>query len=219
MSDELYLQISLIQHYLFCKRQFALMHLEDIWAENVDTIKGHNMHERVHDNQFTEKRGNKILSRGIPINSHELKINGVTDMVEFIKSDDGVEIKGFEGKYIPYLIEYKKGRPKKDNTDIMQLIAQAYCLEEMYNIKIPESAIYYKQINRRQKIQITDQLRKELKDTISDIYKLIDSGKTPKAELRNNCNKCSLYSDCWPRLTNRKKSVRNYLREHLEVDI
>lgn len=211
--------INLIQHYLFCERQWALMVLEDTWSENADTIKGHDLHDKAHDINFTEKRGNKIITRGLPIYSRELGIHGVTDVVEYHKDPEGIKLVSFEGNYTPYIVEYKKGKPKLGNEDIMQLVAQVICIEEMHDIKIRESAIYYKQINKRLIVEISEDLRFKLKNIITNMRELFLNTNTPKAKKRKKCNKCSLIEFCWPRLTTHKRSVVNYIEEHIEVII
>lgn len=212
-----FIAINLIQHFIFCKRQWALMVLEDRWAENIDTIKGNDIHDKAHNISFTEKRGDRLITRGLPIISYELGIIGKTDVVEYHKNEQGIELKNYEGKYIPYSIEYKKGKPKKGSEDIMQLVAQVMCLEEMHGITILESAIYYKQTNKRFVIEITKELRDKLKSLLKDMKSLQEISTTPKAEKNRNCKRCSLIEYCWPRLTTHKRSVSNYIKEHVEV--
>ncbi len=211
--------INLIQHFMFCKRQWALMELENVWIENADTIIGHDVHDKAHDMSFTEKRGDKIITRSLPIVSYNLGLNGVTDIVEYNKDNEGITIQGFEGRYRPYLVEYKKGKPKKGKEDIMQLVAQVVCIEEMHNTKIYESAIYYKKTNKRFVVEITDELRTELKNIIDEMKQIFESTETPKAERKSKCNKCSLFEACWPRLTTHKKSVINYIKKYIEDEI
>ena len=133
LSTDDYLQISGIKHFRFCRRRWALVHIEQQWDENALTVSGHLMHERVHDDGFTEKRGRIILSRGMPVRSDRLGITGVCDMVELIRDDEnGISIHGREGKYLVNPVEYKHGKP--DDADLWQLCAQVICLEEMNSL-------------------------------------------------------------------------------------
>src|SRR5690625_3871437 len=126
-----YLMLSGIQHFMFCKRQWALIHIEQQWEENVRTIEGQLLHEKAVKPFIREKRKDKIIVRGMPVQSKDLKINGICDVVEFIQDSKGVEIVGEQGKYIPIPIEYKRGKPNRDETDLVQLDYQAISLEEM----------------------------------------------------------------------------------------
>lgn len=215
MKEDNYFQLNTIQHYVYCRRQWGLMEIEDSWAENADTRIGHYLHEKADDITFTEKRGNRIIVRAMPIVSHSLSFVGVADVVEFIENDQGVPIHNYKGFYKPYVVEYKKGKPKIDNSDISQLVAQVICVEEMFNIQISESAIYYKQINKRIKVQVTEDLKKQVKDIANDMKLLYESRLTPKAKIGKNCKRCSLINHCLPRLTHHKKSVVNYVNKHI----
>src|SRR5699024_3589629 len=130
VEDE-YLMLSGIQHFQFCKRQWALIHIEQQGEENVRTVEGQYLHQKADQPCIREKRRNILIVRAMPIKSKRLKISGICDVVEFVEDDKGVEISGDEGKYVPYPIEYKRGKPKKNDSDILQLTAQAICLEEM----------------------------------------------------------------------------------------
>ncbi|MEG1107116.1 MAG: Dna2/Cas4 domain-containing protein, partial [Eubacterium sp.] len=125
-DEEDYLMLSGIQHFEFCRRQWALIHIEQQWEENLRTVEGNIMHEKAHDGLFTEKRKNIIVTRGMRVFSKTLGISGICDVVEFHRDDlIGVEIFGREGKYCIYPIEYKRGEPKENDADILQLTAQA----------------------------------------------------------------------------------------------
>ena len=129
--EEDYLQLAGLQHFTFCRRQWALVHIEQQWEENVLTVKGNLFHEKVHDGYSTEKRKNVIISRGMPIHSRTLGISGACDVVEFVRAEGGISLPGREGKYILYPIEYKRGRPKVTDEDRMQLTAQTICGVDM----------------------------------------------------------------------------------------
>ena len=124
-NEDDYLMLSGIQHFQFCKRQWALIHIEQQWEENVQTIEGQYIHTKVDEPFIREKRGNKVIVRALPIKSNKLKISGICDVVEFIKDSNGVEVPELEGQFLAYPVEYKRGKPKKDDSDILQLTAQA----------------------------------------------------------------------------------------------
>jgi len=127
-ENDNFLMISGIQNFAYCKRRWALVHIEGMWSENALTLEGQFMHERVHDNEFTQMRGSKILSRGMAVSSKELGINGICDMVELYPDDNGINIFGADGKYRVYPVEYKHGHPNSDHTDELQL---CFCLSEI----------------------------------------------------------------------------------------
>ena len=142
-KEEDYLQLSGIQHFAFCRRQWALAYIELQWQENVRTVEGKLLHEVAHDASVKEKRGSLIVVRAMPVHSRELGISGECDVVEFYKAEDGVPISGREGKYRVIPVEYKRGKPKTDDVDALQVAAQALCLEEMLCCDIPYGYIYY----------------------------------------------------------------------------
>ena len=131
-----YRMISEIQHFAFCRRQWALIHLEQQWAENLLTTEGMLMHKRVHDENLSELRKDKLVIRGMRVVSHVLGCSGICDAVEFIRSEDGISLRGREGRWLVRPVEYKRGKPKKGQEDELQLCAQAMCLEEMLCCKI-----------------------------------------------------------------------------------
>ena len=131
-TEDDYLMISGIQHFKFCRRQWALIHIEQQWAENEHTAVGKLMHEKVHDPYLREKRKGVIIARALPISSRELGISGECDVVEFHKCEEGVTLYGHRGLYSIYPIEYKKGKSKPTDEDRLQLAAQVLCLEEMF---------------------------------------------------------------------------------------
>ena len=145
-EEDDFLQLSGIQHYKFCKRQWALIHIENQWSDNVRTAEGRFMHENAHDVKFTEKRKNIIVSRSMPVQSRTMGISGECDIVEFIRDDEnGISLNGREGKYIICPVEYKHGAPKDGDEDIFQLVAQAICLEEMFCTDVYTGYLYYGQ--------------------------------------------------------------------------
>lgn len=200
-EDSDFLMISGLSHFQFCRRQWALIHVEQLWQENVLTLEGQYLHERVHDSSFTEARGAVLLSRGMPVRSSALKITGVCDMVELYQDPDGVPIQGREGRWRLYPIEYKHGASDNQASAALQVCAQAMCLEEMFVTHIPEAALYFAKIKRRHRIPLTDELRQKVIDSITEMHQLLQKGYTPKAKLKKQCKSCSLALLCQPELT------------------
>jgi CRISPR-associated exonuclease Cas4 len=197
------LSISGLQHILYCKRQCALIHIEQLWTDNYFTAKGILMHEKVHEEKIERKKG-VIIERDIYIKSYELGLVGKSDVVEFHKSGT---------KLIPYPVEYKSGKAKNDNTDKVQLCAQAMCLEEMMKISIPQGAIFYGKTRNRLNVEFDKNLREETIRLSKDFHSLIDSGETPKPEYSKKCDNCSFQEICLPRITGKNSTVKKYLRD------
>ena len=138
------LMISGLQHFRFCRRQWALIHIEQQWAENLRTVEGTLLHERAHNEQLRESRGDLLIVRGLRVQSLTLGLTGQCDVVEFRRDDTrGVTLCGKEGAWLPYPVEYKHGAAKQDGSDALQLCAQAMCLEEMLVCEIPSGALFY----------------------------------------------------------------------------
>lgn len=213
--EEEYLDLNSIQHYSYCKRQWGLMYIDDIWEENLDTRIGHYIHEKVDNFQYREKRGNKVIERSIPIISHSLQLYGLTDVVEFYKNKDGIKIYNYSGTYSITPVEYKKGTPKDGNHDLMQLVAQVICLEEMFHTKIDHGYLYYKKKNERYFVPITEELRLELRENVENMYQYLDNKTIPQAIEDVHCSRCSLKEHCFPKLIKRKKNVHRYITEQL----
>jgi CRISPR-associated exonuclease Cas4 len=214
-NEEDYLQLSGLQHFLFCRRQWALIHLEQQWAENYRTTDGELMHKRAHDAQQRERRGDVLTVRGMSIHSARLGLSGQCDVVEFRRCPDGVPISGEQGLWLPYPVEYKRGRSKPGIEDEAQLCAQAMCLEEMLCCDIPEGALFYGETRRRQTVTFTPQLRSSVEQAAVEMHQLYRRGSTPKAKKRKGCSACSLKDLCLPKLM-QKTSVSTYLRQGLE---
>lgn len=213
-NEDDFLMLSGIQHFAFCRRQWALIHIEQLWEENLRTTEGNILHENCHDGYSSECRGDVIISRGMPIFSRTLGASGECDIVEFRKSKNGVSLAGKEGLYIPYPVEYKHGEPKTDDCDIMQLSAQAVCLEEMLCCNITEGAIFYGKTRRRQKIEITDELKTKVREMFCEMHKLFEQGYVPKVKMTKSCNACSIKNLCLPKLM-KIKSAKAYMDENL----
>ena len=214
-NDDDYLPLSGLQHFLFCRRQWALIHIEQQWAENLRTTEGELMHDRAHDSSFAESRGDLYIVRGLRVMSHELGISGECDVVEFHRSPDGVPLAQKEGLWKPYPVEYKHGQPKSDDCDAVQLCAQAMCLEEMLCCEIPAGALFYGQTRRRQEVAFTPELRTRVKEAAEEMQRLYRRAYTPKVKPSKACNACSLKELCLPVLC-RDKSVADYLRRAME---
>ena len=162
-KEEDFLQLSGIQHFEFCRRQWALAYIELQWQENVRTVEGKILHENAHDVSVKEKRGDLIVVRAMPIHSREMGVSGECDVVEFHKVQDGISLSGKEGFYKVVPIEYKRGKPKTDDSDILQVTAQALCLEEMLCCTIPHGYIYYGETRHRTKVEFTDEIREKVR--------------------------------------------------------
>lgn len=214
-NEEDWLQLSGLQHFAFCSRQWALIHIENQWAENFRTVDGDLMHEHVHDQEFRESRGERLIVRGLAIHSAELGISGQCDAVEFHRDPDGVPLQGREGLWRPYPVEYKRGKPKEYRADELQLCAQAMCLEEMLCCTIPEGALYYGEPRRRTVVQLTPELRRQIQDSLSEMHELFKKRYTPRVKPSKACNACSLKELCLPKLMSRKK-VADYLTAAME---
>lgn len=213
-KEEDFLLLSGIQHFTFCKRQWALIHIEQQWQENLRTVEGGILHEKVHDNTLAEKRGDLIISRGMGIFSYTLGITGTCDIVELHRAADGVSIFGRTGTYKPVPVEYKRGKPKEDDCDALQLCAQAMCLEEMLLCEISEAYLFYGETKRRLKVILDDSLREKVITMTKEMHELYDKRYTPKVKPYKGCKACSLTEICIPRLC-KNPSVDKYIKENL----
>ncbi len=202
-SEDDLVMISALQHYLFCPRQCALIHLEQQWEENVYTAEGRVLHERVHTagRQFRSKIR---VEFDLPLRSLQLGLVGRGDIVEFHLLEDG--------EWRPFPVEYKRGRPKKDNCDKVQLCAQALSLEEMLDTEVPAGALYYGKKKRRLEVAFTEELRGETKDVARELHRQLRSGKTPPPIADKRCENCSFLADCLPDIVCKKGSVDRYLQ-------
>ena len=167
-NEEDYLMLSGIQHFAFCPRQWALIHIENQWEENVRTFEGRVMHENAHNADFHEKRNGVIMVRAMKVFSREMGISGECDVVEFHPAPEGITLAGQKGTYIAVPVEYKRGKPKPHNADEMQLMAQAMCLEEMLMTRIPKGYLYYGETRRRTEVLFTEELRQSVRSCFED---------------------------------------------------
>lgn len=205
-EDEL-LPLSALQHLLFCERQCALIHIEQAWAENRLTAEGRILHERVHERE-DESRGDVRIARGLRLRSLKLGLTGMADVVEFHRQADG--------RWTPFPVEYKRGKPKPDERDTIQLCAQALCLEKMLGAAIPDGALFYGVTRRRQDVAFTAELRALTAETAARLHRLLKNGVTPPAVYEKKCDNCSLKKLCLPeRIAAGRAPVADYLREQL----
>lgn len=216
--EQEYLQLSGLQHFVFCRRQWALIHLEQQWAENLRTVQGRILHEKAHDRDSRELHGDVLITRGMRIHSPSLGVSGSCDVVEFYRAADGVALFGREGTWRPYPVEYKRGAPKTTDADRLQLCAQGMCLEEMLCCDVPEGALFYGEIRRREIVAFSEELREQVRDYLDQMHALYRRKHTPKVKPSKSCNACSLRDICLPKLA-RKKSVRKYMAESVEGDV
>ena len=213
--EEDLLQLSGLQHFAFCRRQWALIHIEQQWQENLRTVEGALLHRRAHDEQLRERRGDVLILRGLPVVSRTLGLSGKCDVVEFHADPAGIPLQGEEGLWHPFPVEYKRGRPKAHDADLLQLCAQAMCLEEMLCCAVPEGALFYGETRRRMDVSFSDELRGRVTALPAEMHQLFRRGHTPKVRPSKSCNACSLKEICLPALLGRK-SAQAYLRSAME---
>lgn len=206
MDDEL-IAISALSHYSYCPRRCALIHIERVWTENLFTAEGRIMHERVHD-EGGESRGNIRIERGVALRTLRLGLIGKADVVEFHRQADG--------SWLPFPVEYKRGKPKVDDCDKIQLCAQAICLEEMLGVKIPAGALFYGQTRHRLDVVFNEDLRRETEETARQAHELIASGRTPPPIYEKRCNSCSIMSECLPKTIQKRRSVSGYMAKMID---
>jgi CRISPR-associated exonuclease Cas4 len=209
------LMLSALQHLAFCERQCCLIHIEQAWSENRLTAEGRILHERVHE-QETESRDNVLIVRGLKLRSFRLGLSGIADVVEFHKTeiDAGIQLPDRKGFWRVYPVEYKRGKPKKDGCDEVQLCGQAICLEEMTGAKIETGALYYGSQHKRQEVVFIEELRNKTIAIAEKLHELISNMATPKAVYQKKCENCSLIDACMPE-AGKGKSVEKYLEEVL----
>lgn len=213
--EEEYLPMSGIQHFCFCKRQWALIHLERQWQENFHTAEGRLQHERCHDDTFHEKRKDLLVIRGMRVMSHSLQLSGVCDVVEFYQDTDGVELQNQTGRWRAVPVEYKHGEPKKHDADRLQVCAQAMALEEMLVCQIPVGHIFYEKTRRRETVELTAELRQKTKDMAEEMNGYFRRGYTPKVKTSKQCQSCSLVEICLPKLC-RNLDVKGYIEARIK---
>ena len=218
------LPLSGIQHFLFCRRQWALIHVETQWRENVLTVEGRQLHERADDPFFTETRNGVVTARAVPVASYRLGLSGVCDVVEFTpsppsplpNSGEGCRLPNREGLYLATPVEYKRGKPKRDPMDEAQLCAQAMCLEEMLSTSIPRGCLYYGQTRRREEVEFTPQLRGLVEEMSAEMHNYFRRGYTPKVKIHKGCRSCSLADICLPALQENVIAASKYIQMQIK---
>ena len=211
------LLMSGIQHFAFCRRQWALIHIEQQWQENARTAQGQLDHVRCHDETLSEKRDNVFTVRGMRVFSRKLNLSGACDVVEFHKDKNGISLEGQPGFWLPYPIEYKHGREKETDADRLQLCAQALCLEDMLATSIGEGALFYAETRRREKVLLDQELRQQVREMLEEMLRLFRRGHTPRPRRAKRCGACSLKDACLPGL-DRAPTVAEYLRRRLKEE-
>ena len=206
-AEEDLIPLSAVQHVMFCERQCALIHVEQVWDENLFTAQGRIMHERVHDRD-RESRGDVRTERGLPLRSLRLGLIGKADVVEFHRTESGT--------WQPFPVEYKRGKTNIDVCDRVQLCAQAMCLEEMLSCEIEYGAIFYGRPRRRERVKLTAGLRERTESLTDELHRLYEAGATPRAKYQKKCGSCSLYETCMPKVTGIAKNINHYLAKALE---
>jgi len=225
-AEDNLLPISALQHLIYCPRQCALIHIEQVWSENLFTAEGRGMHDRVHDGG-TESRKDIRTATGVRLVSRNLGLTGQADVVEFHKTDnetdesgqtEAVKLPGVKGLWKIYPVEFKRGKPKKHQADEVQLCAQAICLEEMLKVNILAGALFYGATRRRQEMAFTKQLRELAETTARNLHELISKGITPPPEYNTGkCERCSLLEICRPQ-TSERQSVTRYIKRMVSED-
>jgi CRISPR-associated exonuclease Cas4 len=216
-EDDL-LPLSGLQHLLFCERQWALIHIEQQWEENRLTQEGRVLHERVHESS-TEARPDAIVARGLRVHSLRLGLAGEADVVEFQRTptqrQGAIQLENRAGWWIPFPVEYKRGRPKSDAWDEVQLCAQALCLEEMFGVPVPAGALFYGKNRRRTPVDFDASLREQTENLARRMHELFSAGLTPPAVYAKKCESCSLIERCMPKMSTRRRDVERYLASAL----
>lgn len=219
-SEDNFLMLSGIQHIAFCERQWAFIHIEKQWIENVHTTEGQLLHKNVDNPALKEKRKDRIISRAVPVVSYSLGLYGIADVVEFLKTENpenAVILPRRKGYWTVNAVEYKKGKPKTDNCDKVQLCAQAMCLEEMYNISLTESSLFYGETKHREVVNLDQSIRKETEMYAQRMHALFSLGETPKAVYKKGCRACSFFDVCLPKMP--KQPVRSYLQQVIQEEM
>jgi len=215
ISEDDFLMLSGLQHFAFCPRQWALIHLEGQWTDNLKTVEGDLFHAKSHDSNKSESRGDLLILRGLRIFSAKLGISGTCDVVEFHRDENGVQLHGREGLWQPFPVEYKRGRPKEHQADELQLTAQAMCLEEMLCCTISEGALFYGETRRRQAVDFNNELRESVKSMLQEMHHYAKRGHTPNVKPKKGCSNCSLQELCLPKLL-KKRSAHDWVSRQIK---
>lgn len=229
-SEDDLLPISALADLVFCERRAALHHLEGIWGDNVFTVEGTFLHQRVDAQDALESRGALRIARGLRLQSLRLGLSGIADVVEFNCLPEagaasaresgglpaGVQLSATRGFWKPFPVEYKRGHLRREEGYEIQLCAQALCLEEMLGVEVPAGAIFFGAPRQRLEVTFDSRLRTETESAAARLHELINSGKTPLARYEKKCDSCSLFELCLPKSLGKKQTVEDYLLEALD---
>ncbi len=230
-AEEELLPLSALQHLVFCERQCGLIFVDQLWSDNPLTLEGSFLHDRTHDSgPRREVRGDLLICRGLPVRSLQLGVSGIADVVEFHRRSlpagatreepslaTAVPLPGLGGVWTPFPVEFKRGRPKPDHSDEVQLCAQGICLEEMLSVAVPAGALFYGATHRRHEVALTKALREETIRASQRLRELVASGVVPRVARQPKCRGCSLRELCRPDATAPRKSARRYLAAALHA--
>jgi CRISPR-associated exonuclease Cas4 len=217
-NDEL-LMLSGIQHIAFCERQWALIHIEQQWTENVLTVEGRQLHERADDPFNSTSLKHTVTLRSVPLVSYHLGLTGFADVVEYRATDlaqNSISLPARDGRWQPVPVEYKRGKPKPDERDEVQLCAQAMCLEEMHTIQISEGFLYYGETRHRHEVNFDEKLRSRVFFLAGKMHELFSGGLTPQPVYKPHCRSCSLFDICLPGSLSGNEKASDYLNEVLD---
>ena len=192
--------------------------MEGQWAENLRTIEGSIMHTRAHDEKQRERRGDTLVLRDLQVFSPTLGVSGKCDVVEFHADPDGVTLRGENGLWLPYPVEYKRGSPKSHDADRLQLCCQAMCLEEMLCCCVPEGSLFYDETRRRDVVEFTAELRGKVRSMLSEMHHLAERGSTPRVKPSKSCNACSIKDICLPAML-RGRSGAAFIKNSMEEEV
>ena len=209
--------LSGIEHFEYCQRQWALIHIEQLWKDNGLTTAGTIVHERADDYAQSETRGDLLILRNLRVFSATLGVTGACDVVEFRRSDSGATLSGRDGRWQPYPVEYKHGGAQPYNrAGHYQLCCEAMCLEEMLSCTIPAGAMYYNKNRRREVVEFDEDLRQRVRDDLASMHTLFERGHTPRVRRsKKRCRSCSLVDLCLPELGS-SESASSYINERIE---
>ncbi len=209
-AEDDYLALSGIQHFAFCRRQWGLIHIDQEWEENLLTVEGDLMHDRAHNEGLREKRMDVITVRGLAVRSTTLGIVGKCDVVEYHRVEAGHPLRGEDGLWREFPVEYKHGTIKSEDADRLQLCAQAMCLEEMFGSDIPIAYLYYGKTRSRERVEVCDELRASVAQMLDEMHDLYSRRYVPKVpRTKKRCGACSLRGICMPEVAS--QAVDNYL--------
>ena len=218
MDDRDYLPLSWLSQVDYCPRRAALLLNERVWVENADTAKGRTEHDRVHDARV-ERRGDQLKLYAYTVFSDAMQVWGKCDCIEAWRWEQGCTIKAADFPVMLYPIEYKHGSVREERSYMIQLCAQAMCLEEMFSTKIPRGALFFISAHRRLEVEFTDLLRSEVSERAEALRKLWETHSIPSAEYGAKCKRCSLQEYCMPKVrTSAEDYCRRLAKEAMEVE-